>query len=129
MSKILIVDNDKNTAETMSMAIATTGKFETEVVHSGQEALDRLKSNGYSLVLLDLMMPGVSGIDVCKEMVKDKKMSQIPVLIVSALPVKSKAFRDSQDKFNELNVIKGVVEKPFEVKDLLHKVDDVLGQG
>lgn len=119
MKKILIVDNDVNTAQTMKAVVDTNKGYNADVVYGGKEALAKMKKMDYDGVLLDLMMPEVSGIDVCKKMSKDKKMKHIPVVVVSALPVASPAFQKSQGKFDELNVIKGVVEKPFEVKGLL----------
>lgn len=71
-------------------------------------------------------MPKISGIDVCKAMMKDEKLKKIPVLLVSALPVASKAFQDSLGKFDELNVIKDVLEKPFEINELIVKINELI---
>ena len=59
-------------------------------------------------------------------MTKDKGLSKISVLIVSALPVDSEVFQESQGKFNELKVIKGTLEKPFEIDDLLDKAKEII---
>lgn len=128
MKKILIVDNDKNITQTIEATLNTNKNYKTKIVMSGKEALEDMKDNVYNLILLDLMMPEVSGIDVCKKMVKDKSLKKIPVIIVSALPVNSPSFQKSQDKFNELDVVKDVLEKPFEIDDLLSKAKNVLGE-
>jgi DNA-binding response OmpR family regulator len=128
MKKILIVDNDKNITQTIEATLKTNKNYKTNIKMSGKEALEEMKNNSYDLVLLDLMMPEVSGIDVCKKMVKDKDLKTIPVIIVSALPVNSPSFQKSQDKFNELGVVKDVLEKPFEINDLLAKAKNVLGE-
>lgn len=127
MKKILIVDNDEDTATVIQRTLALSGEYKTETASGGREALDKMKKNGgYDLVVLDLMMPKVSGIDVCKAMTKDKDLSKISVLIVSALPVDSEVFQESQGKFNELKVIKGTLEKPFEIDDLLDKAKEII---
>lgn len=123
MHKILIVDNDKNSTETMKIALSGNQDYAIDVVHGGQEALEKMKINGeYDLVLLDLMMPRVSGTDVCREMVRNENFKKIPVLVVSALPVKSPAFQESQGKFTELSVVKDTLEKPFSIEELRNKV-------
>ncbi len=126
---ILIVDNDENTVETLKAALTAKTDYKVDIAYGGKEALERMKANElYNLLILDIMMPEVNGIDVCKIMVKDGKLKQIPVLIISALPVSSKAFQDSLGKFSELNVIKDVIEKPFSIDDLLSRVKLVVSK-
>ncbi len=120
--KALIVDNDINTVETLKAAVAGA-VHQADVAYSGKEALEKMKDgNRYDLLLLDIMMPGVSGIDVCRLMTQDERLRVIPVLLVSALPIASKAFQESMGEFDELGVVKDVLEKPFEIDDLLLKV-------
>ena len=127
MKKILVVDNDEDTATVIERTLALSGDYKIDVGYGGQEALDKMKNNNhYDLIVLDLMMPEVSGIDVCKSMTKDKELSKNSVLIVSALPVDSKVFQESQGKFNELKVIKDTLEKPFEIDMLLGKVKKII---
>ena len=82
----------------------------------------------YELLVLDIMMPGVSGIDVCKTMMQEEKLKKIPVLLVSALPVSSQTFQDSLGKFEELKVIKEVLEKPFSVDELIAKIKSIVNK-
>lgn len=130
MKNILVVDNDENITKTIKAALSTNKNYKVDVVYSGQEGLEKLRKGDkkYDIVLLDLMMPKMSGIEVCQEMNNDKKFKKIPVLIVSALPVNSESFQESQGKFNELEVVKDVLEKPFEVKDLFDKTKKILGK-
>lgn len=127
--KILIVDNDKNTIEVLKAALSTKIDCKIGVAYGGKEALEKMKKNGpYDLLILDIMMPEVNGIDVCQVMMKDKKLTKIPVLIISALPVSSTAFQGSLGKFEELGVVKDVIEKPFSISELLIKVKKILPQ-
>lgn len=126
MKNILIVDNDKNITQTIEATLSTNKNYKTKVVMDGNKALEEIKKNSYDLILLDLMMPDISGIDVCKKMMEDKDLKNLPVIIVSALPVGSESFQKSQGKFNELEVVKDVLEKPFEIQDLLKKTKKIL---
>ncbi|HMB66130.1 MAG TPA: response regulator [Patescibacteria group bacterium] len=130
MKNILVVDNDENITKTIDAALSTNKNYKVDVVYSGQEALDKMREGKkeYDIVLLDLMMPKMSGIEVCEEMIEDDKLKNVPVLIVSALPVNSESFQESQGKFDELDVVKDVLEKPFEVKDLFAKTKNILGE-
>lgn len=129
MVNILVVDNDINTAVAMKAVVEVNPDYKVDIAYSGKEALEKMRVvDPYSLVLLDVMMPQISGMDVCKEMVKDGNLRKLPVILVSALPIQSKGFQGSIENFNELSVVKGVVEKPFEVEALQAKIKEVLGQ-
>jgi len=127
--KILIVDNDINTVEVLQAALLRKVNHEISVAYSGKEALETMKKNGhYDLLILDIMMPEISGLDVCELMIKDEKLKNIPVLLISALPIASSAFQESLGKLSELRVIKDVLEKPFEIDNLVNKVKAIVGK-
>jgi len=126
--RILVVDNDQNTVETLEAAINAKTDYKIDIAYSGKEALEKMKMNGlYDLVILDIMMPEINGVDVCKLMTQDEKLKNTPVLLISALPVTSRAFQESLGKFNELSVVKDVIEKPFSIAELLTKIKRILG--
>lgn len=122
--KILIVDNDPSTVTTLQALLQNEGSFQIEVAYSGQEGLDKMTANpNYDVVLLDIMMPQISGMDVCKAMIQNPRLQRIPVLLMSsALPIPPAEFRESMEKSDELSVIKGVLEKPFTTADLLAQI-------
>lgn len=123
--KILVVDNDVSTVTTLKALLDSQATFEIDTAYSGQESLDKMKANpDYDLVLLDIMMPTISGMDVCQAMMKDYKLREIPVLLMSsALPIPPSEFHQSLEKFSSLSVVKGVIEKPFVVGDLLAEIN------
>jgi len=126
--RVLIVDNDINTVETLKAALSGRKELAIDTAYGGREALEKMTADpDYALVVLDIMMPEVNGIDVCAAMVGSEKMRDIPVLLVSALPIESKEFQGSLVKFNELAVIKGVMEKPFSMADFTAKVLAIIG--
>ena len=78
--KILIVDDDENIANLISLYL-TKECFETKIEHDGQAALAAFKEYAPDLVLLDLMLPGIDGYEVCREI---RKTSQTPIIMLSA---------------------------------------------
>jgi DNA-binding response OmpR family regulator len=84
---VLIVEDDEDTAESLKDAIAAMG-HESEIAGNGKVALERLRSEPtkYCLVLLDLVMPVMNGWDFLTEHHGDKVISDIPVIIVTAIP-------------------------------------------
>lgn len=126
--KILIIDNDFSTVTTLKALLLSEGDFLIDVAYGGQEGLDMMSRNpDYDVVLLDIMMPQISGMDVCKEMINNPLMKRIPVLLMSsALPIPPGEFQQSLERASELSVIKGVLEKPFTTADLLAQIYKVV---
>ncbi len=79
-STLLLIDDDIELGEMLS-EFFSRDKFHVTVAHSGEQGLDMLKSEDFDLVILDIMMPGMSGLDVLRELRRD---SQLPVLILTA---------------------------------------------
>lgn len=69
--RVLIVEDEKDIADLMLLHLKREG-CEVEVVDNGEEALDRIRKNQYSLLVLDWMLPGISGLDLCKKLRGDK---------------------------------------------------------
>jgi len=124
--KILVIDNDTSIGITIKAALGLNASYEVMVCLGTKEGLEEMKKNKYNLVLLDFMMPGISGVDLCKTMASDEKLKNIPVILISALPISSEVFQQSNDNFNRISVVKGLLEKPFSVAELLGKVESVL---
>lgn len=125
--KILIIDNDISTVTTLQALLLSQMPFQIDIAYGGQEGLDKMMVKfDYDVVLLDIMMPKVSGMDVCKAMVKDYRLREIPVLLMSsAMPIPPEEFHKSLETFSELSVVKGVLEKPFALDNLLMQINKV----
>ena len=80
MNKILIVEDDLDIAEVERDYLQING-FEADIVENGIPGIERVKQNSYSLVLLDLMLPGLDGFSVCKKL---REITDIPILMVTA---------------------------------------------
>jgi DNA-binding response OmpR family regulator len=114
--KILIVDDDENIAELISLYM-TKECFETKIVYDGESALKEADSFAPDLILLDLMLPGIDGYQVCREV---RQKSQVPIIMLSA---KGEVF----DKVLGLELgADDYLEKPFDTKELVARVKAVL---
>ncbi|HEX3021901.1 MAG TPA: response regulator, partial [Lachnospiraceae bacterium] len=78
--KILIVDDDTNIAELISLYLLKEC-FDTLIVNDGEEAIDKFQSYQPNLILLDLMLPGIDGYEVCREI---RRTSSVPIIMLSA---------------------------------------------
>ena len=106
--KILIVDDDENIAELISLYL-TKECFETKIVYDGESALLQLDTFRPNLILLDLMLPGIDGYQVCREI---RKSNNVPIIMLSA---KGETF----DKVLGLELgADDYIIKPFETKEL-----------
>lgn len=110
--KILIVDDDTNIAELISLYL-TKECYETKMVHDGESALRELSIFQPNLILLDLMLPGMDGYQVCREV---RTKSQVPIIMLSA---KGEVF----DKVLGLELgADDYIVKPFDTKELVARV-------
>ncbi len=110
--KILIVDDDTNIAELISLYL-TKECYETKMVHDGESALRELNLFQPNLILLDLMLPGIDGYQVCREV---RTKSHVPIIMLSA---KGEVF----DKVLGLELgADDYIVKPFDTKELVARV-------
>ena len=114
--KILIVDDDENIAELISLYLIKEC-FDTEIAGNGEDALVKFKSYHPDLILLDIMLPGIDGYDVCREI---RKSSNVPVIMLSA---KGEVF----DKVLGLKIgADDYIVKPFDSNELVARVQAIL---
>lgn len=114
--KILIVDDDENIAELISLYL-TKECFDTMMVHDGEEALATFERYAPNLILLDLMLPGIDGYQICREI---RAKSNTPIIMLSA---KGEVF----DKVLGLELgADDYIIKPFDAKELVARVKAVL---
>lgn len=110
--KILIVDDDENIAELISLYM-TKECFETKIVYDGESALREAESFAPDLILLDLMLPGIDGFEICRRIREDKN---VPILMVSAK-------KDDIDKIRGLGLgADDYLTKPFSPSELVARV-------
>jgi two-component system, OmpR family, response regulator RegX3 len=117
--RVLIVEDEEDFADPLAFLLRKEG-FVTAVATTGSEALEEFDRNGADIVLLDLMLPGMSGTDLCKHL---RARSSVPVIMVTA--------RDSEiDKVVGLELgADDYVTKPYSARELIARIRAVLRRG
>ena len=116
MSRILVVEDEESYSDPLSYLLRREG-YEVAVAETGPSALAQFDKNGADLVLLDLMLPGLSGVDVCRQL---RQRSSVPVIMLTA--------KDSEiDKVVGLEIgADDYVTKPYSSRELLARIKAVL---
>jgi len=119
--KILIADDEPNIVVSLEFLMKQQG-YEVKVARDGEEALAAVAAFGPDLILLDVMMPRMSGYDLCQKVRENAAWQDIRIIMLSA-------------KGRDVEVTKGMavgadayVTKPFSTKDLLARVREMLGE-
>jgi len=124
--RILIIDDDMSAVTTLKALLMSQPDFSVDVAYGGREGLDKMQAEApYDLLILDIMMPDFSGIEVCKAMNANEKLKNIPVLLASALPITSRELGEMLEEFKALKVVRGALEKPFVLDDLLAEIKKI----
>ncbi len=115
-ARVLVVEDEASFAAALEVGLAREG-FDIEIVHDGLAALDAFERGGHDLILLDLMLPRLSGVDVCREI---RNQSSVPIIMVTA-------------RSEELDTVVGLevgaddyVTKPYRLRELVARMRAVL---
>jgi len=119
MKSILVIDDEKDIVEAIEYNLKKEG-YKVSKAFDGKHGLKSAKENKFDLIILDLMLPGIPGLDVCKSLKRDTNTSNIPIIMLTA-------------KDGEVDKIVGFelgaddyVTKPFSLRELLARVKAVL---
>jgi two-component system, OmpR family, response regulator RegX3 len=119
MTRVLVVEDEESFSDALSYMLRREG-YEVEVAATGPDALTAFDRSGADMVLLDMMLPGLSGTEVCRSL---RAKSQVPIIIVTA--------RDAEvDKVVGLELgADDYVTKPFSSRELVARIRAVLRRG
>jgi len=118
---ILLVEDDKFLRELLVRKLEAVG-FKISTAVDGREALKKVKEELPELVLLDLVLPGVDGFDILKEIKEDSTTSKIPVIILSNL-----GQREEVERGLRLGADDYLIKAHFTPDEIITKITDVLG--
>jgi len=110
---VLVTDDDRDFRDTLREILELEG-YPVETAAHGGEALEKMRRAPPGLVLLDLSMPGVDGLEVCQRRAADPALARIPLVVVSAV-------HQLDERFRSLG-IDGYIDKPIRIEDLLELV-------
>ena len=119
MNEILVVDDDRDVAQSIELALRRRG-FRVMLAYSGVEALKSLHRNRPDLVILDVMMPGMSGLEVCRRLRADENTADMPIIFLTARG-------QERDRIEGLRAgADDYLAKPFNLEELFLRVKAVL---
>jgi len=120
MTKVLVVDDELDILEMTRIMLESSG-FEVITASDGERALEVVEEKAIDLILLDAVMPGIHGLDVCRTLKRNPKTQMIPIIIFSVLGTGVDMMLDDNEKAN------AYISKPFTRRILLDKVQSQLG--
>ncbi len=117
--KVLVVDDDRQVTLALSIRLRAAG-YEVDTAADGESGLEKLAGDLPDVVLLDMRMPGIGGLEVIRRMKMDERLARVPVIVISA---------NAQETVKHEAIATGArlfLEKPYESKVLLDALDRVL---
>lgn len=116
MESILIIEDEKQIARFIELELKYEG-YEVAIAYDGRSGLDKFNKNNYDLILLDIMLPGIDGMEVCRCI---RKESDIPIIMVSAKD-------EIMDRVQGLDIgAHDYLTKPFAIEELLARIRRLL---
>lgn len=119
-ASILIIEDDKFLRELLSRKLEKSG-FNISMVIDGEEALRKIKEEEYEIILLDLVLPGVDGFEILKEIKKNPKTSKTPVIILSNLGQQEEVERGLR-----LGAVDYLIKAHFTPDEIIQKIENIL---
>ncbi len=118
--KILAIDDEEDFLAMVKINLEDTGEYEVDTLNDPKRALDELHRFNPDVILLDMIMPSLGGIDVCEMLNNDPVGLKTPIIVLSALS-------KEKDKLKAYKVgVVGYLEKPVEKKDLINAIEKAL---
>lgn len=122
MSKKILVTDDELDIQTLVKITLEKSGYQVSTASNGVEALKKAESELPDLILLDVVMPGKGGWEVCKILKSQEKTKQIPIIIFTVL---SRSFGEKYEEYSKPN---DYLQKPFTAQELLSKVKQYVGE-
>lgn len=117
--KILLVDDEADFVEMLRVRLEDSG-YEVIVAYDGEEGLERAEKEAPELIILDIMLPKISGFDVCRKLKIDENFKNIPIIMLTA------KFQANDIKFGMAMGADAYITKPFESQVLVEKMRKLL---
>lgn len=118
-SKILVIDDEIHIVELLKFNLETSN-YNVDFAYDGLDGYIKAKNNKPDLILLDWMLPNISGIDFLKKIRSDKELQQIPVIMLTAKNMENDKIEGLEQGADDY------ITKPFSVKELLARISSVL---
>ena len=119
VSSILVVDDDPDISMMLKLMLEYKN-YSVTILEKADETINTLEKNNISMVIIDMLLSGVSGTDICKDIRHNPQTSKCPVLMISAHPnAREICLQAGADDF---------ISKPFDMNDILHKIGHLVNK-
>jgi signal transduction histidine kinase len=127
VNTILLIDQDTNILEMLQTSLARAG-YTVRIAVDGNAGLRLAHTEKPDLIVLDMLLPGLSGVELCQELQKDKATKDIPVFLISALtvPPANTPWRPAPDAEIHILRYRAYLPKPLNLKQFLQKVESII---
>jgi DNA-binding response OmpR family regulator len=116
-TRILVLDDDPDIGTMIKMMLEYKG-YAVTVSDRAEQAEEVLRNNNIDLIIMDMLLSGVNGTDICTELKENNSTSHIPIMMISAHPnAKEICLQAGADEF---------ISKPFDMQDILLKIDNLV---
>ena len=115
--RILVIDDNKEITDMLSLYLESLDNYECKVVNDGNEGLQKIKFENFDLIILDLAMPGFSGIDILNSLKSDNVLSKKNIIVLTA-----SALNDDETEGFIRDGVKAVIKKPISIDDLTNAI-------
>ena len=115
--RILVIDDNKEITDMLSLYLESLDNYECKVVNDGNEGLQKIKFENFDLIILDLAMPGFSGIDILNSLKSDNLLSKKNIIVLTA-----SALNDDETEGFIRDGVKAVIKKPISIDDLTNAI-------
>ncbi len=122
MIKLLHVEDDADIREIAQMSLDMTGEFEVVQCESGEDALRQVQDYTPDVMLLDMMMPGMTGRQTLEKMREMPHLQEVPAIFMTA-----RAQQSEQDELREIGA-SDVISKPFDPMSLADQIKQIIGK-
>ncbi len=122
MSRIVIIEDDRSLRKLMEKAIRNQGHV-VESTENGREGEKMIRAAPPDLILLDVMLPGKNGLDICESLKESPKTKHVPILMLTCLTEMS---QKPDEYWRKRTGADDFISKPFEIRQLLERVEHLL---
>lgn len=121
MDKILVIQDNKSINLALKYRLEPEG-FVLDISETGEEGIEKAKTDKYRLILLDCNLPGINGLEVCRILKKEEKTKNIPIILISAY--------DEETLIKTKNAVKAddYINLPFKGKEIIEKISFFLNK-
>ena len=122
LARILVVDDEEDVRVLTGRVLSSEG-YDVALAEDGDVALEMMREKDYDLVILDVMMPNKHGLDVVRDMKRDERLREVPIILFSALGTGTRLMLEEENKADDY------IQKPFMRKEFLRKVEKLIKKG